>query len=186
MKKTLLAAICCMTIGFGSTAMAQNEMPARTGRGGMRTGMEMVADTAIINHLSDTISAEQLKQIEAINSNYRVKMQEMLSQRSTDGRRMTREDREARMEQIKQNKAAARKELREVLGDELYIEYLEAQLDRIQAMGMGMSPRSGQGGQGMGPRGGGQGMGGGRPRGGQRGGYGGGFGGGDDFGGGDF
>lgn len=181
MKKTLCAALCCMTLGLG-TAMAQNEMPNRPARGGMRTGTEMVADTTIINHLSDTISVEQLKQIEAINENYRAKMQEMMTQRSTDGRRMGREDREARMAQIKQNKAAARKELREVLGDELYIEYLEAQLDRSPFMAMGMGAR---GGQGMGQRGG-QGMGGGRPRGGQRGGFGGGGFGGDDFGGSDF
>lgn len=168
-KKILMAAMCCLTLSMGS-ALAQNEMPeGRNGRpmrggahGGMR-GMEVVADTAITNHMG--LTEDQLKRVEEINANYQAQMQEMMSQgrRSQEGMRLSREEREARMQQITAQKKEARQQLRSVLGDELYIQYLETQLDRLPSMMIG---RGGFGGEHHGPRGGGR-MGGGRMGGGR-------------------
>lgn len=175
MKKALWAAVCCMSLGL-SNVFAQNDMPqgGRHMRGGMRGGMEMVADTAITNHME--LSIEQAKAIEEINTTYRAKIQSLIMPQNEDnkpanreeGRRMRREGRDVRMQQINAEKKEARQQLRAVLGDELYIQYLEESIDRRPMM-MG------------GPRGG-HGVGGGQ-RGGQRGGHrGGGFGGGFDGG----
>lgn len=170
MKKTFLVTISCMMLSIGS-AMAQGEMPqgGRQGHGGMhsgmRPGMEMIADTTITNHMN--LSDEQLKKIDELNADYQAKMKAMISQRGEAGRRMSREDREGRMQLIKDQKTAARQQLRAVLGDELYIQYLECQLDRTPAMMMGGGNRGGRARMGEGRMGGGR--------------MGGGFGGEDEF-----
>lgn len=154
-----------MILAMG-TLMAQNVMPqgrdGRPMRGGMRPGQELVADTTITNHMN--LTPEQQKEIDSINASYQEQMKEMMSKRSEDGKRLSREEREARMKQIAEQKKDARLKLRTVLGDDLYIEYLETSLDRMPAMMMGGGPRGGHGAHGGHGGHGGQGghMGGGR------------------------
>ena len=174
MKKTIFAALCCMVLSLGS-AMAQDEMPQTQGgpRGGrgMRGRAEIqLADTAITNHMD--LTPDQQNAITALNAAYMEKVEAGMSNRDENGKKLSKEERKARQEQMKSMRQEGRKQLREVLGTELYIQYLEEAADRMPMMG-GM--------RGMGPQGGTNGQGGQR---GQRGQRGGGFGGGDDFGGG--
>lgn len=135
MKKFATAAICCLALSL-SSVMAQNQMPqgGRPMRGMMRGGATLIADTTITNHMN--LTPEQTQQIMVINDNYRAQMQAAMSgNHHGDGQHMSREDREARMQQVQGQRKEARKQLRAVLGDDLYIEYLELSLDRVPMMG---------------------------------------------------
>ena len=144
MKKILCAAICCMTLGLGNV-LAQDQMPQgrNTTRGGMRGSAEMIADTTITNHLG--ISDEQISQINKLNTEYQEKVKEMMTKPNEDGKRLSREDREARMKQIGTQKQEARQQLRKILGDDLYITYLEKRLDQHPMMGAAAGGRMGGG-----------------------------------------
>ena len=158
MKKTIITTLLALTLsaacGLAQERNRQGIGGQRPMRGGMRQDMELVADTAITNHMN--LTPEQLQQVNDINANYRKQMEEMRSLRNEEGRRLSREDREARMKQINDQKREARQQLRTALGDDLYIQYLEAVLDR-PAMLIHAGQRGGQ-------RGGGRGDWGGRPR----------------------
>lgn len=162
MKKSFLAALCCLSLSVGSL-MAQDNARAQFGRqGGSRNGrsVEQIADTAITNHLG--LQAEQLTQVEALNARYKEQLQAQQKGLTTDGRRSaSREDREARVQQFREMRQQFRSELHVILGDSLYIQYLEQSLDRQPMM---MAPRGGMNGfnQGRGARMGGGRMGGGR------------------------
>lgn len=151
--------------------MAQNEMEMRRQRGGGRgqmpmMPMQMAADTAITNHLD--LEPEQMQKIEELNQNYAETFKTLMQQaRPKKGNRLNKEEREAMMQQVNTVRDGARRQLREVLGDDKYIAYLEQQLDNQQrnAMVMHGGNRGGQmprGGFGGGPMGGfgGPGMGG--------------------------
>lgn len=141
MKKTILAALCCLTLSAGSLVAQDNAHSqfGRQGRGGR--SVEQIADTAITNHLD--LQPEQLTQVEALNTRYKEQLQAQQKGFATDGRRMSREDREARVQQFRQTRQQFRAELRTILGDSLYIQYLEESLDRQP---MSMAPRGGMNG----------------------------------------
>jgi len=113
-----------------------------------------LADTAITNHMGLTV--EQLEQIAIINQHFDEAMKAKMGNRSETGKKLSKEEREARSNEIKTMRKQARKELREVLGTELYIQYLEEAADRMPMRGFGGPGMSGdmQGGQGRRMRGG--------------------------------
>ncbi len=143
MKKIILAAICCVTIGFGS-AMAQDQQEERGGRG-KRGGQEMVqlADTSITNHMN--LTAPQLAKIAELNADFKAQV-EANSGKKEKGKKLSKEEREAQRVQMEASKSEGRKQLREILGTELYIEYLEKALDRRPMMS-GPRGQMGNGGQ---------------------------------------
>lgn len=155
MKKRILTAICCMALTAASVMAQEAELGQRGSRmrGGMRGGAEpQLADTTITNHMG--LTDEQNLSIAKLNNEYKLQLTTSMRSRGDNGKRMSREEREAAMDKIKELKAEGRKQLRVILGDELYISYLEQSLDRMPAFGMmrgGM--REGGFGQG-GPRGG--------------------------------
>lgn len=127
MKKILLAAICCMAIAT-SDVMAQDQPQGRGMRGAGRMQMFQVADTAITNQLNLT-TAQQVE-IAKLNENYI----EQMKADAEKGKKLDKETREARRAQMEATRAEGRKQLRAILGTELYIEYLEKALDRRPMM----------------------------------------------------
>ena len=127
MKKILLAAICCMAIAT-SDVMAQDQPQGRGMRGAGRMQMFQLADTTITNQM-DLTSAQQVE-IAKLNENYR----EQLKADNEKGKKVDKETREARRAQMEAKRAEGRKQLRAILGTELYIEYLEKALDRRPMM----------------------------------------------------
>ena len=127
MKKILLAAICCMTM-MTSSVLAQNQPQRRGMRDGFRQQMFQLADTAITNQLNLT-TAQQVE-IAKLNENY---LEEMKAD-GEKGKKIDKEAREARRAQMEAKRAEGRKQLRAILGTELYIEYLEKALDRRPMM----------------------------------------------------
>lgn len=114
----------------GNAPVRGNMPPAQ-----MRPGMEMVADTTITNHMQ--LSVEQAKQIEMINAKYTEQVKALVNKRATEGQRMNREQRDAMVQQLANLKKEGRQQLRKVLGDNLYIEYLEKANEQAPAMPMG-------------------------------------------------
>ena len=90
--------------------------------------MFQVADTAITNQLNLT-TAQQVE-IAKLNENYR----EQMKADAENGKKLNKETREARRAQMEAKRAESRKQLRAILGTELYIEYLEKALDRRPMM----------------------------------------------------
>ena len=90
--------------------------------------MFQVADTAITNQLNLT-TAQQVE-IAKLNENYR----EQMKADAENGKKLNKETREARRAQMEAKRAESRKQLRAILGTELYIEYLEKTLDRRPMM----------------------------------------------------
>ncbi|MBR5717160.1 MAG: hypothetical protein IKX59_11280 [Bacteroidales bacterium] len=133
MKRILLAAICCMAIGMGSV-MAQDQSHGRGMRGQGRQQMFQLADTAITNHMN--LTADQQVQIAQLNESF----QEQMKAGGERGKRLDKETRQAQRTQIEAKRTEARKQLRAILGTELYIEYLEKALDRRPMMMGGMRP----------------------------------------------
>ena len=127
MKKILLAAICCMTM-MTNSVVAQDHPQRRGMRDGFRQQMFQVADTAITNQLNLT-TAQQVE-IAKLNESY---LEEMKAD-GEKGKKVDKETREARRAQMEAKRAEGRKQLRAILGTELYIEYLEKALDRRPMM----------------------------------------------------
>ena len=134
MKKILLAAICCMTIAT-SSVLAQDQPQRRGMRDGFRQQMFQLADTSITNQLNLT-TAQQVE-IAKLNENYL----EQMKADGEKGKKIDKETREARRAQMEAKRAEGRKQLRAILGTELYIEYLEKALDRRPMMGGQRGPR---------------------------------------------
>lgn len=97
-------------------------------RGAGRMQMFQLADTTITNQMGLT-SAQQVE-IAKLNENYR----EQLKADNEKGKKLDKETREARRAQMEATRAEGRKQLRAILGTELYIEYLEKSLDRRPMM----------------------------------------------------
>lgn len=142
MKKLVFAVICCFSLSLG-TMMAQDQN-GRQGRRGrqMRDFAIQLADTSITNHME--LTPEQFEQIDALNKNYSETLKEKMGAPGESGKRPSREEREARMQEMKTLRQQGNKKLREVLGTEAYIEYLEKALERAAAM-PGMRGPGGQG-----------------------------------------
>ena len=128
MKKILLAAICCMTM-MTCSVLAQDQPQRRGMRDGFRQQMFQVADTAITNQLNLT-TAQQVE-IAKLNESYL----EQMKADGEKGKKVDKETRVARRAQMEAKRAEGRKQLRAILGTELYIEYLEKALDRRPMMG---------------------------------------------------
>lgn len=169
MKKMLSCLVCMFIICAG--AVAQNRQGNNNRQNNGRQFQHMsVIDTAIINHMG--LSEELLSQVLALQAKQqnmaKEQMSNMMSQRN---QRMSEVDRKGMAEKMVQMKATFRKELRELIGVDNYIAYLEKQIDTPRpAFGGRQMQMNGQGGQGQRGNWGGQG---GYPRGGNRGGFGG-------------
>lgn len=146
MKKLLVAAMCCMTLGLGTVWAQDNAPQGRNGRMGMRGNTNIqLADTAITNHLG--LDDEQLTKIEALNASYQEQMKAQMSKRPARG--AGKEEREALMNGLKQLKQEHMHQLREIMGTELYIQYLETAIERTGFRNnMNRGPQMG-GGQGQ-------------------------------------
>ena len=159
MKKIMILAGICLAMC--TSVMAQDfEGGQRGGQGGQRARrqMDMVVDTAVINHID--LKAETLQKVYELQQAKQAEQKEIMqSARPQKGQRMSDEDRKAFQEKRQAFTAQYRKELRALIGDEAYILYLERMVDRQGMMRMGGQRPQGQGGQ----RGG---------QGGQRGGFG--------------
>ena len=111
-----------------SDVMAQDQPQGRGMRGSGRMQMFQLADTTITNQM-DLTSTQQVE-IAKLNENYR----EQLKADNEKGKKVDKETREARRAQMEAKRAEGRKQLRAILGTELYIEYLEKSLDRRPMM----------------------------------------------------
>lgn len=152
----------------GMSAMAQGGPRGnRGGRGGFN--MDQVVDTAVINKLD--LQPEVVAQVLELQASKADAIKEQMEKLGKRGNNRNKEQREAMQKEREEFNAAYRAELRQILGDETYITYLEKMLDNRGMMGM---PRMNMNGQGFG-QGGFPGGEGGFPGGG---GFGGGFGGG--------
>lgn len=147
MKTKLILTTLVLLVGF--SVMAQNNNN-RSRRINNRYNMDLVVDTAIMNKMN--LEANMLTEILELQKNKQTAMREMMQQsRPSQGKRMSDEDRAKMLEQRTSFTAGYRAELRKIMGDQLYIQYLEKQLDSRQNM-MNMSRqqqnrRAAQGGQ---------------------------------------
>ncbi len=122
--------ICC-----GMNVMAQDSNNSRrASRRGFSSERDAVVDTAIINrmNLDEKMKGEILSLQAAKKEEQKVQMEEMRK----NGNREQRRSKEARAKMIEQRqafKAAYRSELRKIMGDELYIIYLEKVIDQRQS-----------------------------------------------------
>jgi len=130
MKKILMTVICCLTIGLGSV-IAQDQPQGRGMRGPGRQQMFQLADTAITNHMN--LTTDQQVQIAQLNENF----QEQMKEGGERGKRLDKEARQAQRAKFDAQRTEARKQLRAILGTELYIEYLERTIDRRSMMMVG-------------------------------------------------
>ena len=158
MKKLMIAALCCMLCTSAMMAQGQRKMTTTQMNA---VPVQMVADTTITNHME--LTAAQKQKINELNKAFVEKVRTEMSENRAKGKRMTEEERDAFQKKSAEARKAALKELRQVMGDDKYIEYLEKSLDDMfhKSFGRGMGghgqggPRSGQGGRGQGgPRGG--------------------------------
>lgn len=151
MKKFLMAAMCCMLCA--ATLMAQNKGDQRPR--GMNVQqmnavpVQMVADTTISNHIG--LTAKQMQKIDELNKAFVEKMRAEMAKRRGNGKTLTEEERKAYQQEAADVRHASLKELRAIMGDDKYIEYLEKSLDDMFHKTFGRA----QGGQGRpAPRGG--------------------------------
>ena len=132
--KMILAAVGLAT---ALTAAAQGQGQGNGRQGNMRGNMDAVVDTAIINTLN--VPADTKAKVLDLQKTKQAQMREMMKKQSRPekGQRLTDEQRK----QMQADRAAFTKqyraELRTILGDAAYIEYLEKQIDR-RPMGGGM------------------------------------------------
>jgi hypothetical protein len=176
MKKKLLTAAVCLMLGLGCL-VAQDRNTQRRAQQRAPRQMDAVVDTAVLNRMQ--LDEAMMTQILALQNAKQTEQNAMLeaerNNRTTDsnGKRVRRSDdeREAMRQQQEEFKAQYRADLHLIMGDSLYISYLEKLIDARSAMQM--RPNMGQTG---GNNRGGNDFGGGN-RGGED--FGGGFGGGD-------
>ena len=167
MKKTLILAGICLSMCL--SAFAQNDMGRQNGR--MRPNFDAVVDTAVINHIG--LDEAVLKKVYELQTTKQAEQREMFQNgmRRERGQRMSEEERQAMQTKRQEFTNQYRQQLRALIGDQLYITYLEKMLDRQSMMRFQRGGFGGGNGQ--------------RPGGGQRGGFGGenggGFGGGNEF-----
>lgn len=149
MKKLVIAAICCFSLCVGSV-MGQDQngrqnRQARGMRGGMRNAPVQLADTSITNHLE--LTPEQMQKVEELNQNFAESMKAKMASFSQMNKNASREEREARMAEVRALRQQANKDLREALGTDNYIIYLETALERASAMRTMRAPGPGNPGQ---------------------------------------
>ena len=172
MKKLLILASLCLSMSI--SAFAQGYGRPNNGQR-MPFQFDAVVDTAIINHIG--LEADKLQQVYKLQETKQSEQREMFQgARRERGQRMSEEERQAMQEKRQAFTNEYRKQLRAIIGDQLYITYLEKMLDRQASMRFGRMGGGPRGGQGFNRGGGDNGFGGGNN----------GFGGNDGFGGGGF
>ncbi len=105
--------------------------------------MVQLADTSITNHMN--LTAPQLAKIAELNADFKVQL-EANAGKIEKGKKLSKEEMMAQRAKMEATKSEGRKQLREILGTEAYIEYLEKALDHRPAM-MG-GPRGQRGNRG--------------------------------------
>lgn len=157
MKKILFTvALCYMTCA--SVMLAQDNTTTKAPRNMNARNMnavpvQMLADTTISNHIG--LSEAQMEQINVLNKAYVEKVRTAMKSRPDRGSKMDDKTRETFQKLAADSRNESLKDLRKIMGDDKYIEYLEKSLDKAF---LTMTTRhSGQGGlhggiQGGGPR----------------------------------
>lgn len=131
MKKTLFLAGICLAMCL--SAFAQNERGNRPNGQRMRMNFDAVVDTAVINHIGlDDAVLQQVYQLQTTKQEEQRAM--FQNNRRERGQRMTDEERKAMQEKRQAFTDQYRKDLRALIGDQLYITYLEKMLDRQSMM----------------------------------------------------
>ena len=126
MKRKMFVTVLCLSLA--AFAFAQN----RNGGGqrpGARGNMDIVVDTAIINQMG--LPAATVEKISSLQQSKQTEMRQQMQQmQGNKGQRLTDEQRASLQQKRSEFTQQYRKELREILGDQNYITYLEKQLDR--------------------------------------------------------
>ncbi len=143
--KMILAALClCICLG----AMAQRPNRDRSGAPGMPRHIDAVVDTAVLNKMN--LDTKMLSEILALKTAKQAENKEnMKGMRPEIGKKMDEAARKALREKQAAFTAGYRAELRKIMGDELYISYLEKQVDSRNAMRANMRPQNNNTNNGM-------------------------------------
>ncbi len=139
MKLKLMLTLVCLSLA--ACVFAQNGQNGR--QRGQRGNFDMVVDTAVINRIG--LDKATLDKVLALQQSKQTEMQNLMqNSRPQRGQRLSDEERKAMEEKRTAFVKGYRTELRNILGTEKYVEYLEKQVDSRQ-MG-GMRPQQRQGG----------------------------------------
>lgn len=140
MRKAILTSALCLMMGF-TAAMAQDNSRRNTPQRRAPQQMDAVVDTTVLNRMelddalmTNILALQTSKQAEEKAT----REAERAARTSADGKRtkLTDEQRQAQRQQQEEFKAGYRAQLRALMGDALYITYLERLVD---ARGMRMS-----------------------------------------------
>lgn len=138
MKVKMILTALCLCICLGATAQRNNRN--NSGAPGMPRQTDAVIDTAILNKMN--LEAKMLSEILALKTAKQTEIKEsMKGMRPEKGKRMDEATRKAIYEKRAAFTAGYRAELRKIMGDELYISYLEKQVDSHNAMRGNMRQR---------------------------------------------
>lgn len=139
MKVKMILTALCLSICLGIMAQRPNRNNSRTSD--MPRRADAVIDTAVLNKMN--LEAKMLSEILALQTTKQNELKEsMKSARPEKGRRMDEAARKAFREKQAAFTAGYRAELRKIMGDELYISYLEKQVDSRNAMRGNMRQRN--------------------------------------------
>lgn len=140
MKKFILA-LCLCTLSLCAWAQQNQNRQFR----GPRRATDAVVDTAIMNKME--IAPEMMALILNLQQTKQEQMKAEMTQSRGRGTRMSDEERQALADRRQTFSKIYRAELRAIMGDELYITYLEKMLDNRQMPAAGFRPGM-DGGQG--------------------------------------
>jgi cytochrome c556 len=136
MKTKSLLLTVCLGMALCGSLMAQSNNKNSNRRAPRQ--IDAVVDTAVLNKMS--LDQKVYDQVIALQQSKLTEMQEQAKQDRAD---RSEEARKARQEARKTFTAGYRAELRTLLGDELYIQYLERQLDQRATPGRMMPNNNG-------------------------------------------
>jgi cytochrome c556 len=136
MKTKSLLLTVCLSMALCGSLMAQSNNKNSNRRAPRQ--IDAVVDTAVLNKMS--LDQKVYDQVIALQQSKLTEMQEQAKQDRAD---RSEEARKAREEARKTFTAGYRAELRTLLGDELYIQYLERQLDQRATPGRMMPNNNG-------------------------------------------
>jgi cytochrome c556 len=136
MKTKSLLLTVCLSMALCGSLMAQSNNKNSNRRAPRQ--IDAVVDTAVLNKMS--LDQKVYDQVIALQQSKLTEMQEQAKQDRAD---RSEEARKARQEARKTFTAGYRAELRTLLGDELYIQYLERQLDQRATPGRMMPNNNG-------------------------------------------
>lgn len=129
----------CLCVGLGATAQRDNS--SRDNNRRSRQPMDAVVDTAVLNRMN--LETKMMDEILALQKAKLAARQEMMKgARPEKGKKMDDAARQAMRTQQATFTADYRAELRAIMGDPLYISYLERQVDSRPAMRMSPQRRT--------------------------------------------